>query len=191
MKSLQELHEKNHSLCTCALKKTATQPVFGNGNPQANIVFIGEAPGEKEDISGIPFCGKSGTILNDALEKVKLSRDTVYITNTVKYRPPANRDPKPEEKESCLEWLFDELFFIKPTYIVTLGKHALTTFIQTKGLLLLEDIAGKPRTIKLTHPKSKKNLSATLIPTFHPTATIYNKRYREIFYTTIQNIQND
>lgn len=188
--TLTELHQKNYMRCICSLKKTAIQPVFGAGNENANIVFIGEAPGEKEDISGKPFCGKSGTILNDALEKVKLSRDTVYITNTVKYRPPANRDPKPEEKESCLEWLFDELFFIKPTYIVTLGKHALTTFIQTKGLLL-EDIAGKPRTIKLTHPKSKKNLSATLIPTFHPAATIYNKRYREIFYTTIQNIQND
>jgi DNA polymerase len=185
--TLQELHQKNHNLCTCSLKQTASHPVFGSGNPQASIVFIGEAPGEKEDSTGLPFCGKSGKILDNALNQAKLSRKDVYITNTVKYRPPQNRDPLPCEKESCLEWLFDELFFIQPKHIVTLGKHALQTFIETKDTL--ETLAGKKIEITLKHPnKPLTPFKTTLTPTFHPAATIYNIRYREIFYKNIQDM---
>ena len=102
---LKKLHEKWFRECRCELKKTATQPVPGDGNPEAEIVFIGEAPGRDEDIQGRPFVGAAGKFLAEMLKNIGLNRDKVYITNIVKYRPPNNRDPRPEEKDACREWL--------------------------------------------------------------------------------------
>ncbi len=100
---LLELHKAWDAKCDCPLKKTATQAVFGDGNPDADIVFIGEAPGKNEDLNGKPFIGAAGKFLNKMLESITLKREDIYITNIVKYRPPNNRDPLPEEKESCKE----------------------------------------------------------------------------------------
>ena len=125
--TLLKLHQAHHKLCTVGLKKTATQPVFGDGNPKADIVFIGEAPGKKEDATGVPFVGAAGKFLAEMLASIKLKRQDIYITNIVKYRPPENRDPTPKEKIACAPWLYDELNFIQPKLII---------FLSSRGIFL-------------------------------------------------------
>src|SRR3989344_4797103 len=115
---LQTLNNKWKEECKCELKATATQAVPGDGNADAEIVFIGEAPGKKEDELGIPFVGAAGKFLDEMLGLINLKREEIYITNIVKYRPPNNRDPLPEEKSSCREWLLDELKIISPKLII-------------------------------------------------------------------------
>ena len=95
--------------CKCELRKTATQAVFGDGNAEAEVVFIGEAPGKNEDLKGIPFVGSAGKFLKEMLKAIGKKREDIYITNIVKYRPPNNRDPKPKEKADCNLWLINEL----------------------------------------------------------------------------------
>lgn len=111
------------------LAKQATQLVFGDGNPNADIVFIGEAPGKNEDIQGIPFVGAAGKFLNEMLEMIGMNRDDIYITNIVKYRPPNNRDPLPEEKQAFLPFLEAQLQVIQPKLVITLGRHSLNCFL--------------------------------------------------------------
>ena len=105
---LNNLNKRWFAECECELKKTATQPVPGVGSADAEIVFIGEAPGKSEDQKGEPFVGAAGKFLNEMLAEINLKREDIYITNIVKYRPPNNRDPEPEEKASCREWLLAE-----------------------------------------------------------------------------------
>src|SRR3990167_1732616 len=131
---LKALNEKWFKECKCELKKTATQPVPGVGNPDAEIVFIGEAPGKKEDETGMPFVGAAGKFLTEMLNEIKLKRENVYITNIVKYRPPDNRDPLPEEKDACREWLIEELELIKPKLIVFLGRHSMNDFFPAEKI---------------------------------------------------------
>src|ERR1035437_8215324 len=102
---LDELNIYWKENCTCELKETATQAVFGDGNASTDVVFIGEAPGKNEDKEGRPFVGAGGKFLAEMLESIKMEREVIYITNIIKYRPPNNRDPLPEEKEACNEWL--------------------------------------------------------------------------------------
>jgi len=104
-KELENIHKKWFEKCECELKKTATQAVPGEGSPDAKIIFIGEAPGRNEDKLGRPFIGSAGKFLEEMLSLINLKREEVYITNIVKYRPPNNRDPLPEEKSACREWL--------------------------------------------------------------------------------------
>ena len=110
------------------LALSATQLVFGEGSPDADIVFIGEAPGKKEDEMGVPFVGASGQFLNDMLQSIHLNRNQIYITNIVKYRPPGNRDPLPQEKEAFLPYLERQLDVIQPLLVVTLGRHSTNVF---------------------------------------------------------------
>ncbi|NCS82831.1 uracil-DNA glycosylase, partial [Candidatus Saccharibacteria bacterium] len=107
----------------------ATQLVMGDGRPDADIVFIGEAPGKKEDLDGVPFVGASGKFLNAMLEAAGMSRSDVYITNIVKYRPPGNRDPLPAEKAAFLPYLLRQLDIIAPKVVVTLGRHSMEYFL--------------------------------------------------------------
>src|SRR3982750_722547 len=107
------------------LAKGATQLVFGDGSPDAELVFIGEAPGKNEDIQGLPFVGAAGKFLNEMLAGIGLKRGDVYITNIVKYRPPDNRDPLPEEKKAFWPYLVRQLDVIKPKLVVTLGRHSM------------------------------------------------------------------
>src|SRR5689334_13472241 len=110
----------------CAdLAKTATQLVFGDGNAEAEVVFIGEAPGKNEDLQGLPFVGAAGKFLNEMLASIGLKREDVYITNIVKYRPPNNRDPLPDEKAAFLPYLRAQLSIIKPKLVVLLGRHSM------------------------------------------------------------------
>lgn len=128
------------------LREAATQLVLGEGNPDARIVFIGEAPGKKEDEQGRPFVGASGRFLNEMLAAAGLDRDDVYITNIVKYRPPNNRDPLPEEKRTFWPYLMRQLEIIDPKVIITLGRHSGAAFIPD---LVISRDHGKAKTIRL------------------------------------------
>jgi uracil-DNA glycosylase len=169
--SLEALHQYFDQRSLCHLKETATQGVFGSGDSKADIVFIGEAPGKKEDATGAPFVGASGKFLDEMLAKAKLKRGDIYITNIVKYRPPENRDPSEEEIKSCQEWLHAELNFIKPKVIVTLGRYALDHFIpgvkigEVHGQSFIKDIAGLGE--------------QTFFALYHPAAALYNRSLRE------------
>lgn len=173
--SLKELHEHYHKICTCALKETATQPVFGDGNEKAEIVLIGEAPGKDEDRDGKPFIGRSGKLLTEIIAKSGFPRETVYITNTVKYRPPNNRDPLPEEKEACKEWLLAELNFIKPKLIVPVGRHAMWTFFPGESI---GELHGK-----LLKKKIPELSTESFFPLYHPASAIYNQKLKETLFT--------
>ncbi len=186
--TLQELHQKNHKLCTCALKQTATQPVFGNGNEQADIVFIGEAPGKDEDLQGIPFVGRAGKFLTEMLELIKMKREDIYITNTVKYRPPNNRDPLPEEKISCLPWLVEELEYIKPKIIILLGRHSLNTFFPGESI---SKVHGKLLKKKVHFVVGEKRITMPneyYLPLYHPAAAMYNGTLRETLVDDFKKI---
>lgn len=149
--------------------------VFGEGDLNAKIMIIGEAPGKNEDLTGQPFMGASGKILNKLLASINLSRRNVYITNIVKYRPTANRDPSKLEKTLFLPYLLKQISVIKPKLLITLGRHSLNCF---KPKLLIKNDHGK--ILDITLPDLLNNnqpdsvLELQLIPMYHPAATIYN-----------------
>jgi uracil-DNA glycosylase family 4 len=144
----------------------ATQLVCGDGNPDAEMVFIGEAPGKNEDLQGKPFVGAAGKFLNDMLEMIGLKREDVYITNIVKYRPPDNRDPLPEEKQVFLPYLESQLEVIQPIIVVTLGRHSLNCFLPD---LQISKVHGQPKRYK----------GRIYLPLFHPAAALYNGAMRQ------------
>lgn len=163
--TLDLLKEKLINWKGCDLAKTAN-PVCGEGNPHATVMFIGEAPGEKEDELGRPFVGAAGKFLNDLMASIDLKREDVYISNVVKYRPPENRDPTPAEKTECLPWLKLEIALVKPRVIVPLGRHALAHF--------LSDI-----TISHAHGKAfPLTENITIFPIYHPAAAMHNGNLR-------------
>jgi DNA polymerase len=151
---------------TPELADGATQIVFGDGNPNADIVFVGEAPGKNEDLQGKPFVGAAGKFLNDMLEMIGLKRGDVYITNIVKYRPPNNRDPLPEEKQEFLPYLESQLEVIQPLLVVTLGRHSLNCFLPD---LQISKVHGQPKRYK----------GRVYLPLFHPAAALYNGGMRQ------------
>jgi uracil-DNA glycosylase family 4 len=144
------------------LAKTATNIVPGAGNPDADIMFVGEAPGKNEDLTGQPFVGAAGKNLERLLASIGLTRDDVFITSIVKYRPPNNRDPKPEEKAAFLPYLVRQIDVIQPKLIVPLGRHGMESFLpgakigQVHGTLQ-HDTEGRP-----------------ILPMLHPAASLYN-----------------
>lgn len=156
----------------CAdLKAGATQLVMGAGNPNADIVFIGEAPGKNEDIKGEPFVGAAGKFLNEMLAAAGMERDDVYITNIVKYRPPENRDPLPEEKREFWPYLMRQLEIIQPRAVITLGRHSGAAFIPD---LHISRDHGHARTVQY-HAHT-----FLVIPLYHPAAALYNGSMRQV-----------
>lgn len=143
----------------------ATQLVFGDGNADAEIVFIGEAPGKSEDEQGLPFVGAAGRFLNEMLDMIGLKRSDVYITNIVKYRPPDNRDPYPDEKTAFLPYLQAQLVAIKPKLVITLGRHSLEVLVP--GLKISQ-----------CHGQPKRYNGQVYLPLFHPAAALYNGAMR-------------
>src|SRR5499426_911782 len=122
--SLDALREEALACTRCPLAETRTQVVFGVGNPDADLVFVGEGPGAEEDKQGIPFVGRAGQLLTRLVEGIGLTRDQVYIANVVKCRPPGNRDPQPDEIDACRPYLFKQVELIEPKVICTLGNFA-------------------------------------------------------------------
>ncbi|ALM09607.1 MAG TPA: uracil-DNA glycosylase [Candidatus Peribacter riflensis] len=167
--TLPLLQEKLKAWKGCPLHETAN-PVLGEGNPQAEVMFIGEAPGEQEDKLGRPFVGPAGKFLDELLMSIGLKRADVYISNVVKYRPPANRDPTDDEKAQCMPWLKMEMALIKPKVIVPLGRHALGHFFQKLSITAAH---GKPQ--KLTD-------DVTVFPIYHPAAALHNGNLREALF---------
>lgn len=174
---------------TPELRKQATQLVFGSGNQDADIVFIGEAPGQKEDLTGEPFVGAAGKFLDELLASIELDRSEVYITNIVKYRPPNNRDPLPEEKAAFLPFLYAQLLLIRPQIVVTLGRHSGSCFLP--DLRISQDHA-QPRTLTIPYEEAftevaiQDPLVTTLLPLYHPAAALYNGAMR---HTLIEDFQ--
>ena len=152
------------------LASQATQLVMGDGNADADIVFIGEAPGKNEDLQGKPFVGAAGKFLDEMLAAASLRRSDVYITNIVKYRPPNNRDPLPEEKRQFWPYLMRQLEIIQPKAVLTLGRHSGGGFIS--GLRISQD-HGRPRRVRL------HELEFVVIPLYHPAAALYNGSMRQ------------
>jgi DNA polymerase len=158
------------------LANQATQLVFGDGSPEADIVFIGEAPGKNEDEQGIPFVGAAGKFLNEMLGLIDLKREDIYITNIVKYRPPNNRDPFPAEKQAFLPYLQAQLEIIQPKVLVTLGRHSMNCFLPD---LQISKIHGQPKRIKLQMKANDDVLTLVILPLFHPAAALYNGAMRQ------------
>ena len=150
-------------VCTlCRLCENRTNAVPGTGPHTAEVVFVGEGPGKTEDEQGIPFCGASGRLLDKMLATIELSRDDVFITNIVKCRPPANRDPLPDEKDICAPTYLDkQLELIAPKLIVTLGRHALNHFLPD---LKISEVHGQP----------KRHKDRVYLALYHPAAALYN-----------------
>jgi DNA polymerase len=158
------------------LANGATQLVFGDGSPDAEVVFIGEAPGKNEDEQGLPFVGAAGRFLNEMLEAIGMKRQDIYITNIVKYRPPGNRDPFPDEKVEFLPFLKKQLAIIKPKLIVTLGRHSMESLLPPG--LRISQVHGQP----------KRYNGEVYLPLFHPAAALYNGGMRQSLIDDFERI---
>lgn len=159
---LAALRTRAHDCRACGLAATRTNVVFGAGDPAARLMFVGEGPGEQEDLSGEPFVGRAGRLLTSLIEGIGLTRDDVYIANVVKCRPPDNRDPAPEEIAACSPFLEAQLEVIRPAVVVTLGNFATKLLLDTKvGITKLRGQHFPYR-------------DGVLIPVLHPSAVLRN-----------------
>jgi uracil-DNA glycosylase family 4 len=166
LESLEEIAKKVKKCTRCSLYETATNPVPGEGNPRAELVCVGEAPGAKEDETGRPFIGQAGQLLTKILAAIDLTREQVFICNVLKHRPPGNRNPLPEEVEACSPYLIRQLELIKPKVIVAFGTFAAQTLLNTKTPLgqlrgLVHQYHGIP-----------------LVVTYHPAALLRNPAWK-------------
>jgi DNA polymerase len=157
------LLRKVESCTKCGLSKTRRTVVFGEGNDRADLLFVGEAPGEEEDFQGRPFVGRAGKLLDQMIERIGVKRADVFICNVLKCSPPNNRDPEPAEAEACKPYLFAQIELIRPRIICTLGKHAYNTLLGTDERITR--IRGR-----LTEFKG-----ITLLPTYHPSFLLRNQ----------------
>lgn len=177
---LNNLDEKILACSQCVLRKTCKQVVPGEGSADAEIMFIGEGPGQKEDELGRPFVGAAGKFLEEMLASINLKREDVYIANVVKCRPPQNRDPLPKEVAACWPWLLEQIKIIQPELIVTLGRHSMERFLpgqkisQVHGKAMRREIEGIGKQIFYT--------------LYHPAAALYNGSMREILIKDFKRI---
>lgn len=163
--------------CTrCRLSQKRKAIVFGEGNPNASLVFIGEGPGAEEDRQGRPFVGPAGKLLDKIIAAMGLKREEVYIGNVVKCRPPGNRDPQPDEIKTCLPFLREQLKLIDPEFIVTLGRHATQTMLETS------DPISRLRGRFFNYGDAK------LLPTFHPAYLLHNPNKKVEVWADIQKV---
>ncbi len=169
--------------CDCPLRPGAIQAVPGEGNPDADIMFIGEAPGKKEDETGKPFCGASGRVLDELLASINLKREDVFVTSIEKFRPPKNRDPKPAEVEACFPFLERQIKIIDPKVIVTLGRHALTLALNWQT-----DENYKTVSMLDWHGKAFQGKDGrTYYPIHHPASMLYGFK-KEIVFKDMKEI---
>lgn len=157
---MKELGEQILKCEKCPLSKTRTHVVPGEGSLKAEILFIGEGPGKKEDELGRPFVGAAGKLLDKLIESIGLKREDVFIANVVKCRPPENRDPLPEEVDACRGWLNKQVEMINPKLIVLLGRHSMDRFLPNQK-------------ISIDHGKPKRHKGRVYFPVYHPAAALY------------------
>jgi len=177
---LEKLNEKMIACSKCDLRMGCKQVVPGDGSAKAEIMFIGEGPGAKEDDSGKPFVGAAGKFLDEMLGTIQLKRETVYIANVVKCRPPQNRDPLPEEAAACWPWLLEQIKVIQPKLIVTLGRHSMERFLPGYKI---SDVHGKAMRREIDGIGSQ--IFYTL---YHPAAALYNGSMRNILIKDFKRI---
>ncbi|MEM3730241.1 MAG: type-4 uracil-DNA glycosylase [Candidatus Bathyarchaeia archaeon] len=169
----------------CELWKTRKNAVPGEGNPNSQIMFIGEAPGYWEDIKGKPFVGDAGKFLDKLLVEAGLSRDEVFIGNVLKCRPPKNREPLPEEIATCTPYLDRQIEIVKPKVIVTLGNYS-TSYIFSKASIPFNGITQAHGNF---YEASALDLKLTIFPTFHPAAGLYNAKYKRDLINDFQKLR--
>ena len=174
-------------VCTkCPLWKTRKNAVPGEGNPESPVMFIGEAPGQSEDIKGKPFVGAAGKFLETLLSEIGLSRNDVFICNIVKCRPPRNREPMPNEIQTCTPYLDRQIKIIKPKFIVTLGNYS-TAYIFSKADL---PFSGITQARGKFYQATILDMQVTIFPTFHPAAALYSAKYKETLQRDFQLLKN-
>jgi DNA polymerase len=175
--SLDELYTRIHTCTKCSLGHTRTEFVFGVGRPDADILFIGEAPGRDEDLQGEPFVGRAGKLLDRMLAAIDLSRQDVYIANILKCRPPDNRDPVPDEVDACLPHLAEQIRLISPRFICALGRVAAQIILDTKTPL------GKLRGTFYEVGSSR------MLVTFHPAALLRNPNFKRDAWEDLKTLR--
>jgi uracil-DNA glycosylase len=165
------LYQEVRGCTRCPLAQTRTQAVFGAGNADADLMFVGEAPGAQEDLQGIPFVGRAGKLLDELLAENGLARDDVFIANVLKSRPPGNRDPQPEEIDACKPYLYRQVELIEPTVICTLGNFA--TKLLTRSSAGISRVHGVPQ----LHWVGGR--AVQVFPIFHPAAGLRTPSVKE------------
>lgn len=174
--TLEELQQEIGDCKRCNLCKARTNIVFGQGNPKARLVFVGEGPGAEEDKSGLPFVGEAGQLLTRIIQAMKLSRDEVYICNVVKCRPPGNRVPQTDEVRTCLTFLKHQLKIIQPEFICALGAVAAQTLLKTE--MPISKLRGRLHKYK----------GINVMPTFHPAYLLRNPERKRDVWEDMQKI---
>ncbi len=184
---MDEVVEEVRVCRKCRLWRHAKNPVPGEGNINAALMLIGEAPGYQEDVNGRPFVGRAGKLLDALLQGIGLTREEVYISNVVKHRPPENRDPMHDEIKACTPYLERQIRMIKPEVIVTLGRHS-TRYVlskanvESKGITEVRGRIFKERIFELP---------VTIIPTYHPAAALYNPKYRAVLEEDFKKVKEE
>jgi uracil-DNA glycosylase family 4 len=168
---LVELYKEVQRCEKCPLHETRTKVVFGAGNADADLMFVGEAPGAEEDRQGLPFVGRAGQLLNQLLEEIGLSREEVFIANVLKNRPPGNRDPQPLEIQACEPWLWRQVQLIEPRVVCTLGNFS--TKLLTGSPTGITKVRGTPQVHELG------GRTVYLLPLFHPAAALRTPAVKE------------
>lgn len=169
-----------HHCNKCRLAQSRTNIVVGSGAIHTNMVIVGEAPGQAEDKHGIPFIGRAGKELESALQSINIQRENIFITNIVKCRPPNNRDPKIDEINACIPYLWEQIQYIKPYLIVPLGSFA-TKYILNKHIPMHTAVEHLYQVVISNH-------SPFIQPIYHPAAILYNPQKRPVFYHKFQEI---
>ena len=175
--NLEELRTSCLDCHACPLSDTRTKLVFGVGNPNADLMFVGEAPGEQEDLSGTPFVGRAGQLLDRYLEAVDIRRDQVYIANILKCRPPKNRDPLPEEEDACIGYLREQVRLIRPKIIVCLGRIAAMRLIKPNYRITAE------------HGTWVEKGGFAMTAVYHPAALLRDPRKKEDMLEDMKKIR--
>ena len=177
MLSWRDLENSCMTCKKCILSETRTNVVFGVGTPEAEVMFIGEGPGEQEDLKGEPFVGRAGKLLDDMLAMIGLDRSKIYIANIVKCRPPGNRDPLNTEQEACFTWLHNQIAIIKPKLIICLGRIAAMSLIDTK------------LKISIDHGKWYEKDGYKFMALYHPAALLRDPRRRPETFVDLKELQ--
>ncbi len=180
MNTLAKIADDIRNSNVCELAKSATQAVPGEGSENAEILFIGEAPGKDEDLQGRPFVGAAGKLLTKLIESIDMKREDVFITNVVKWRPPNNRDPMPEEIAQCWPFLEAQIKVIKPKLIVTLGRHSMGRFLPG---LKISQVHGQPK-----RGKGIWQGKQVYLPLYHPAVALYDPRKRDTLLEDFKKI---
>jgi uracil-DNA glycosylase len=178
--SLEVLRELLEKFDGCALKNTATRLVFADGNPQARVMFVGEAPGREEDIEGLPFVGRSGQLLNRMIAAIGLDRTSAYIANVIPWRPPGNRTPTPQETQICLPFIQRQIELVNPDVLVTLGNPSTQTLLSTREGIM------KTRGRWFDYDTGTRVIRA--LATFHPAYLLRSPSYKRMAWQDLRSI---